>query len=145
MCEKGLIVHKDPDAPHERLLGVSKCNLCEPPRVLRYEIEAEGKTSRVLWLGETDADVEKLFAEESGNDDAAGDDAEEFLKALLAQGPVPATQVVTEAAELHIKDSRLRRAKRRLRIESCRVAATDRPGMRWVWCMPTPPKSEAAE
>ena len=142
-ARSGLIVRKDPDAPHQRLLGVSKCNLCKPPRVLRYEVVAEGKSSRVLWLGESNADMEKLFAEEAGKEAAAGNKADEFLKALLAQGPVPATQIAAEAAKLDITG--LRGAKRRLRIKSVRVAGTDHPGMRWVWRMPTPPKSEPAD
>jgi hypothetical protein len=142
-ARSGLIVCKDADAPHQRLLGVSKCNLCKPPRVLRYEVAAEGKSSRVLWLGESNADIEKLFAAQAGNEAAAGNDADEFLKALLAQGPVPATVIAAEAAKLDIKG--LRGAKRRLRIKSVRVAGTDRPGMRWVWRMPAPPKSEPAD
>ena len=51
VARSGLIVCKDPDAPKRRLLGVSKCNLCQPPAALRYEVIAEGKTSPVVWQG----------------------------------------------------------------------------------------------
>src|SRR5262249_52054467 len=85
VARSGLIVCKDPDAPKRRLLGVSKCNLCQPPAVLRYEVISEGKTSRVVWHGESDADIEKLLARQENPESKTSKKADEFLKARLAQ------------------------------------------------------------
>jgi hypothetical protein len=145
VARSALIACKDPDAANERLLGVSKSNLCKPPGPLRYEIIPAGTSSRVVWLGGSDADIEKLLAMEEKTESNAGHDADEFLKERLAQGPVPAPQIFAEAAELHISESALRRAKKRLRVTSRFIAAADRHGGHWMWCLPAPSKPEPAE
>jgi hypothetical protein len=144
VARSGLIVCKDPDAPKRRLLGVSKCNLCQPPGALRYEVIAEGKTSRVVWHGESDADIEKLFARQDKPERKSSKKAAEFLKARLAQGPVSVTELNAEAAEQKISQASLRRAKDRLGIASQFIPAKDGHGGTWAWFLPAPPESKPA-
>ncbi|MEE8253605.1 MAG: hypothetical protein V3R17_06695 [Hyphomicrobium sp.] len=58
---------------------------------------------------------------------AAREDAEEFLREALANGPVPATQLQGEAKDLGIAQRTLDRAKGRVGVRSRR-----REG-HWVW------------
>jgi hypothetical protein len=143
VARSGLIVCKDPDAPKQRLLGVSKCNLCAAPGPVRYEVVAADKTSRVNWLGETDIDIEKVLARQEKEESGTGKEADEFLKARLAEGPVGAAQLFAEAQKQHISESSLRRAKKRLRIISQR--AQDGQGRSWTWSLRPAPDSKPAE
>ena len=57
-----------------------------------------GTTARIAWLGETSHTAETLLAHPAPVDDrAALADAMEFLRAALADGERPATEVLTEA------------------------------------------------
>ena len=144
VARSGLVVCKDPDAPKQRLLGVSKSNLCEQAGPLRYEVIAADKASRVNWLGQTDIDIEKLLARPEKAEPTVSKEADEFLKARLAEGPVPAPQLFAEAAKQHITEGSLRRAKKRLHIASRFQRAKDGRGGSWTWRLAEPPKSKSA-
>ncbi len=83
------------------------------------------------WLGESTLTAEDLLAKKkpSPKQQAAG----EYLMARLRQGPVPETQLVSEACALGISRATLRRAKEALGILSRRVGGRD--GY-WAWELP---------
>jgi len=116
-------VLEDPNDRDRRLFLHAKSNLAEPSQGLAFRLErrvvGEGiVTSRVEWEPEpvtTTAD-EALAAD--GKSSLALAEAEDFLHALLAEGPVPSKQLDAEAQEAGITKATLRRAKANLGIKS---------------------------
>lgn len=132
----GLIVCKNPEAPHERLLGVSKSNLCKPAKTLRFQLDDSAETSRVRWLDECAIDMDELFVQSEEAQPGAGAEAEDFLSQRLADGEAEAAAILAEAAALKISERTLRRAKGRLNVQA-RFEAGDAifPG-KWWWFLP---------
>ncbi len=116
-------VLEDPNDKDRRLFLHAKNNLAEPPQGLAFRLEqvivGEGiVTSCIDWEPEpitTTAD-EALAGDRKSN--LALIEAECFLRALLADGPVPSKQVDAEAQEAGVARATLRRAKASLGITS---------------------------
>jgi putative DNA primase/helicase len=116
-------VLEDPKDRDRRLFLHAKNNLAESPQGLAFRLEqvivGEGfATSRVDWELEpipTTAD-DALAAD--GKSNLAVAEAEDFLQALLAGGPVPSKQVDAEAKEAGFAPATLRRAKVSLGIKA---------------------------
>jgi hypothetical protein len=89
-------------------------------------------TSRVEWEPEPVAATADEALAAGGKSSFALAEAEDFLQALLGNGPVSSKQVHAEAQEAGITTSTLRRAKCNLRIKPYK------DGMEggWVWAMP---------
>jgi putative DNA primase/helicase len=125
-------VLEDPNDKDRRLFLHAKNNLAEPPQGLAFRLEQVivGKgivTSRVDWEPDpiTSTADEALAAD--GKSNLALVEAEDFLEALLADGPVPSKQVEEEAEEAGIAKATLRRAKANLGIKPYK------DGMRGGW------------
>ena len=125
-------VLEDPNDKDRRLFLHAKNNLAEPPQGLAFRLEqvivGEGiVTSRVDWEPDpiTSTADEALAAD--GKSNLALVEAEDFLEALLADGPVPSKQVEEEAEEAGIAKATLRRAKANLGIKPYK------DGMRGGW------------
>jgi putative DNA primase/helicase len=109
----------DPDDPDKRVMAVSKCMVGKMPASLRYEIVACAGGVKFV-LGEktsitaADMGVSSLAAPER---DALAD-AEDFLKSALADGPVPCNDLKGFALKNMIAEATLRRAKKRLGVQS---------------------------
>ena len=130
----GLIVCKDPDAPHQRLLGVTKSNLCRPAKALRYELVEAVPAPRISWLCETDSDLDEVFAAlGEAEPQGAGAEAEDFLRKVLAKGPVPVKDVFAQADEQGIHQKTLKRAKTKLNVGSRQTPATILAPAHWEW------------
>jgi len=117
-------VLEDPDDTGRRLFLHAKNNLSEAPQGLAFHLErsivGEGIiTSRVKWEYEPVAmTANEALAAETGKSTLAVEEAECFLQALLADGPVPSKQVGAEAQEAGVAKATLRRAKASLGITS---------------------------
>jgi len=92
----GLLAAAEPDAADRRVLAATKCNLSAPPRPLRFRLEPCGGVCRVTWLGETDYTADDLVRRLSRTEMAKRaeertrlQEAVEFLRDLLADGPLP--------------------------------------------------------
>jgi hypothetical protein len=110
----------------KRIVAHTKRNLTPPGRSLSYIIN-EGKFE---WTGEVDLTAEDLCREpENSETRSAREEAEEFLKEVLKDGPVPQTEVAQQAEEQGISKRTLDRAKKSLRIKSKRTEG------RWVWSL----------
>lgn len=114
---------EDPNDKDRRLFLHAKNNLAEPPQGLAFRLEQvvvrEGiVTSRIDWEPDpiTSTADEALAAD--GTSNLALAEAEDFMEALLADGPVPSKQVDAEAQEAGVARSTLRRAKASLGIKS---------------------------
>ena len=132
----GLIVGKDPEDPtgEQRVLAVTKCNLAAPPPGLAYRLAADGPV-RVEWLGQTALTAAALLAAPPGGEErTALADAEAFLRAFLADGPVEAKTIQARAREAGIAEPTLRRAKARVGVEAF-LTGFGAAG-RWHWRLP---------
>jgi hypothetical protein len=137
-ARSAMMVVKDPEDPTQRLLAVTKSNLSKPARTVRFALVGEGNAMRVQWLDECSVELDAVLAqEETPEDPYAGEEADAFLKARLANEPrVPAAQIKIEAADLGIKETTLKRSKKRLKIDSRFVPDPSGRGGLWMWEMP---------
>ncbi len=134
------VVGKDPQDENRRVLASTKNNLAMPPASLMFGLEeAEGGSVRVNWLGQSEVSAKDLLAtpQDQEHSDARGE-AVEFLNDILADGPMPAKQVVEEADDAEIAEKTLRRAKKVLGVIAYRENTTgEKRGVgRWMWKLP---------
>jgi putative DNA primase/helicase len=71
----------------------------------------------------------------AAREDGALDEAKAFLAELLASGPLPVSEVKTEAAQAGISTATLRRARHDMGIKPRRVGNLAADGS-WVWALP---------
>lgn len=138
-----LIVGRDPEDPdgergHRRVIAHAKSNYgAEAPSLLMRiegrEIQTEDgetiPTSRVVLMGETAVEADDLVRHQTPDERSASDEAAEFLRDMLAEGPAQATLVKVAADENGISTTTLNRVKRRIGVRSTR------PGGKgpWLW------------
>jgi putative DNA primase/helicase len=132
----GLIVAKDPQDEHRRILAVSKSNLAATPPALAYRVVGDElyDTARIVWDGTSELSATDLLR---GPDPDAPerDEAETFLRGFLADGPAEAKTVEREARKADIASRTLRRARERLGIKPRKVGKPGEPGF-WEWALP---------
>jgi hypothetical protein len=139
-----LIVAPDPDDAEHTVLASSKCNVGPKPASLTYRIVgADNGASRIDWLGASPHTAEGLLAQPANDEDrSAVDEAVEFLRERLADGPVEAATVKAEARRAGVAEKTLWRAAKRLGVKT-----NDRAGFgrghpsRWTLRAPTGPKN----
>jgi putative DNA primase/helicase len=122
-----------------RLLLHAKNNLAPPSRGLAYGIQEKmvGQgiaSSRVVWEGEhVDISADQAMQQDRGRPAPDRDDAVEFLRELLANGPMNQVDV-KDAAEGHLHAwATVRRAANNLGIKP-KKAGMDGG---WLWSLPT--------
>ncbi len=118
----------DEENPGRSLLLPVKMNLGPRPNGLAFRISAEG----ISW----DEEPVIVTADEALNGPSAGkrDEAKDFLRNLLKDGPVPATSIFDQAKALRLGKSTVKAAKRELRVEATHVGGK---GGEWQWSLPT--------
>lgn len=130
------IVTKDPQDPARRLLLPAKNNLGDDQTGYAFRVESVALagdilTSRVSWEAErvtTTAD-EALAPAQAAEERSATDEAADWLRDLLAAGPMKASDVQREARRAGIGDKPLRAARERLGIKPRKSAFTGG----WEW------------
>jgi putative DNA primase/helicase len=124
------VVGKDPQDEDRRVLASTKNNLAMPPtsRMITLEV-AEGGAVRVDWLGNTDVSAKDLLGtpQDQEHTDALSE-AVGFLSDVLADGPVPSTEVIEETNDAGIAEKTLRRAKKVLGVVVFRKGEPGRRG-----------------
>ena len=136
-ARSGLLVGRDPEDADRRVLAVSKSNLAANPPSLGYGLteDREHASVKVSWYGPVDVSAEHLLDVMPDEDQRTKqEEAESFLEAALADGPVPASVVVPAAKQVGISSRTLDRAKANLGIHPFRDGFG--PGGRWVWALP---------
>src|SRR5690606_9126671 len=83
----GLLAARDPDDPDRRILAITKSNLAAPVPALRWRIVTAGSAPTVEWLGATEHTAASLMAEPDGDERTARDEAAEWLRDALRDGP----------------------------------------------------------
>lgn len=117
------VVIDDPDDKERRLFLHAKNNLAEPAQGLAFRLKqrivGEGiPSSFVEWEPEPIPTTANEALAGDGRSNLALTEAEYFLQALLAAGPVPSKQLDTEAQEAGVTKATLRRAKAKLGVKS---------------------------
>jgi putative DNA primase/helicase len=146
-----IIVTPDPDDKQRRLFLPSKTNISALETGLAFRIaqtlveDAKGQATivatRVAWdekpvtMSANAALAALGKEEESGDAKSARDEAAEFLREVLAEGPKPAREVITLAEEAGHSQKLLRSAREKLGIKP------QRSGFQggFVWALPMTP------
>jgi hypothetical protein len=142
-----LAVIEEPETDR-RLLLHAKNNLAPPPAGLAYRIREKlvgrpGEAVAAPYVAWDDQHV-TITANEALAADATPErgsfaEAKEFLEELLADGPVPSTEVKADADAAGLSWSTIKRAKAKLKIEA------KKSGLKagWLWSLPR--RGSAAE
>lgn len=126
------IITKDQENPTRRLFMPAKNNLAADMGGLAYSIvEAENGAPLIAWENEpVSMTADEALAVES-DDRSATDEAMDFLRELLADGPMKASEAQKEARLAGISEKPLRRAREKLGIKP-RKDTFSGP---WVWAL----------
>ncbi len=112
-----LLIAKDPEDSNRRVMACVKTNLAKDPPSLAYSIEAVGEHSRIVWGGFSALSADALLvAAGSPEEQTALGEAKDFLRELLAAGPVEAKAIQRQARGAGISDKTLHRAKNALGV-----------------------------
>jgi RecA-family ATPase len=134
------VVGKDPRDENRRVLASTKNNLAPPPQSFMFGLEeAKSGSVRVNWLGQSEVSAKDILATPQDHEHAdARGEAVEFLNQVLADGPLPAKQVIVEADDAGIAEKTLRRAKKILDVIVYRenITGEKRGSGRWMWKLP---------
>jgi hypothetical protein len=133
------VVGKDPQDENRRVLASTKNNLALPPASLMFGLEeAESGSVRVAWHGPCEVSAKDLLATPQDQEHSdARSEAIEFLKEVLGDGPVAASQLKEEAEDAGISGRTLARAKKVLGVMSYREGETGERGKgHWLWKLP---------
>jgi hypothetical protein len=135
VARAGAFFAHHPEHDGLRVMAQHKSNLAEKPPSLQYKVVGwalDPNIGRIEWCGQTEHDANSLAAENlAPHEKSAKDEAMEFLRDLLANGPVESKQVKAKAREADITEITLRRAKEALRIKPRK----DGEGP-WYWELP---------
>lgn len=140
-ARSALLVAKDPDDEARRIVAPVKSNLSKPPASLAYRIEeAPNGSSRIVWEeGEVGISADQLLAAQVSvtpgevSDRSDRDDASDFLREFLSDGPKPATEGIGEGRRHGFTPKQLRRARTTLGVRP-RKDGMNGP---WLWTLPT--------
>jgi hypothetical protein len=135
----GSLVAADPRDENRRVLAPTKNNLATRPKSLSYGLEeAENGAVRVAWFGESGLSASDLLGVPGESEPGARGEAEDFLRSLLVEGPVPSDEIFGAAKAARISNSTLRRAKDSLGVGAVRenVPGGKRGSGKWVWRLP---------
>ena len=122
-----LLAGGNPRDGSQRALAHIKSNLGPLAEPIGYAVE-EGQFK---WTGATGLTVRELLAQMTASLPAI-DEAVEFLRDMLADGPKPVTEILTAAKEAGLSDKRLRSARERICRKPQRVGGLGEQGY-WVW------------
>ena len=136
-ARSALLVGRDPDDEGRRIVAGLKSNLSEPPQSLAYAIAADpgDKAPHVTWHGTSPHSADALLAAPADPEErSASDDAADLLRAILADGPLPAAEARRLARAAGISDRTLDRAKATVGVVSHRSGFG--PGSTFTWALP---------
>lgn len=132
----GLLVGRNPLDDGQCILVQSKSNLGKPVPALAFRLEeASNRVARIRWEGATNHTAAELLALPVEDDErTARDDTKDFLRDVLADGPLPVKDVERAAKEAGISRDSLRRARERMGIKPKRTGFG--PEGVWTWGLP---------
>ncbi len=133
IARQELLTARDPEDENRRVLAVSKASLGPKAPSLSFRIVPFGTTSRIEWLGEAGFTARQLLSEPSSTEErSARDEASEFVRDVLAAGPVAAADVFKRGKAEGFGEKAVRGAKDRLGVKSKKLGFEGG----WKWIMP---------
>lgn len=130
-----LLAGSPPSDPESRALVHIKCNVAKLAPSLGYRIFEVGNEARFEWTGESSLGSADLLAEEqSYGQQGRIEEAREFLRETLEDGPVAASEMKEQAKKAGIAQRTLDEAKRREGVKSSKKGFKDG---RWYWYYPS--------
>jgi putative DNA primase/helicase len=121
---------RDPEDESRRLLLPGKMNLSEPAPGLAFKIG--GDPARLEWEpGTVSLSAADVLAAGNGGGGSAQDEAAEWLRDVLSDGPVPVKDIQARAEADGFKWRTVERAKRRIDASASREGYGS--GGRWMW------------
>jgi putative DNA primase/helicase len=140
-------VQADADGEPRRVLVRAKSNIGPDDGGFAYsldrvEVAPEVEGQRVLWLDALEGSARDVLAEAESDPDgddesSALDEAVQFLRSELRDGPKPAKAIFREARDAGHSERTIKRAKAGLQAESIKEKAG------WVWALPAKGAKEA--
>ena len=126
------LVAKHPDDDTIKVVAHIKHNLSEKGQSWQYRlVTKEGNELPVVeWIGPTDLTAEDPLNASDGGRASALEEAIDFLRDFLKDGPEPAEFVQREAASKSIADRTLDRAKEKAKVDA------RKKGKKWYWSLP---------
>lgn len=131
-ARSAFLVCEHPNDSSTKLVVHIKHNIAKRGQTQSYEIYADdGGMATLNWLGPSDITIDDLISSEGGTPKmSALDEAIQFLRVFLKNGPEPTTKVEKEAAARDISEKTLERARRSLGVVS------KKKGKSWVLSLP---------
>jgi putative DNA primase/helicase len=133
------IIARDPDDKDRRLMIPTKNNLGPEGQGLAFRIGLIdiGKgilAPMILWEGSVSVSAEEVLNSNSRKSDSPSrqSGAEDFLREILREGPLPTRQVQSEAKQAGMAWATVRRAKDTLAVVATKTALDGG----WVWALP---------
>ncbi|WP_027834875.1 AAA family ATPase [Maritalea myrionectae] len=119
-ARSAFLVCEHPNDSDTKLVVHIKHNIAPRGKTQTYELysEEEGEMAQLNWLGSSDITIDDLINPNSGTRMSALDEAIQFLRVFLKNGPEPTTSVEKEAAARDISEKTLERARRSLGVRS---------------------------
>ena len=141
----GLVVAPDPNDPDEerKVLAGMKENITKRATSLAFKVVSSSinGAARVEWLGESELGARELTRAPMDDDErTALDEAIDFLRDALSDGPMTVNAVKKDAKGADISEATLRRAKSRLGVKSDKHG-----GEFWSWSLPDKPSRTPVE
>jgi hypothetical protein len=125
-ARSALAVAQHPNDDELRVLVPQKGNLSKKAKSLSYTIvTAENHAARIEWRGTVNLNADELLNVNQGELARA----KAWIADGLKDGPVPYNELKAAAEEANISDSTLKRAKKKLPVESRK----DGPNGEWRW------------
>jgi archaellum biogenesis ATPase FlaH len=131
-ARSAFLVCEHPNDSSTKLVVHIKHNIAKRGQTQSYEIYADdGGMATLNWLGPSDITIDDLILSEGGTPKmSALDEAIQFLRVFLKNGPEATTKVEKEAAARDISEKTLERARRSLGVVS------KKKGKSWVLSLP---------
>ena len=122
-----LVVGRIKDDPTLRVVCPAKSSLAPEGSAVAFRLDPE---QGFQWVGSYDISVDELLSGSSRGHKLR--EAQSFLKEVLADGPLPQTEIEATAQQAGIRPKTLRNARNELGVTSTKVSK------QWVWALPEP-------
>jgi hypothetical protein len=118
----GMIVAQDPNDDRGSILACSKNNVAEKPRSLKFQLDpTHHQVCRVAWTGTSDCEADDLLnAANTPEEKTANNEAVEFLRNYLSEGPQPGKSILRDAKAQGIPEFAIRKAGTILKVQTYR-------------------------
>ena len=120
-----LVVGRIKDDPTLRVVCPAKSSLAPEGSAVAFRLDPE---QGFQWVGSYDISVDELLSGSSRGHKLR--EAQSFLKEVLADGPLPQTEIEAAAQQAGIRPKTLRNARYELGVTSTKVSK------QWVWTLP---------